>query len=169
MIEMRVAGVIVDPPTRIPVVLLRDPQDRRALRIYVSQDQAQAIFNAYKHQVPLRPFTHDLMINILKEWDLTVERVVIHSLQDNTFHAVVTVRQGEVKKDLDARSSDAIALALRANAPIWVFEEVIADASIPVDEEADEAEQQAFREFLANLRPEDLIQRGGWDEERHSS
>jgi len=97
---------------------------------------------------------------MLEAWEMTVERIVIHSLQDNTFYAIITVRKGEVKKDIDARPSDAIAIALRTRSPIWVMEEVIADASIPVDRDADEAEQRAFREFLENLRPQDLIQRG---------
>jgi hypothetical protein len=99
------------------------------------------------------------MVNILQEWNMTLERIIIHSLQDNTFYAVLTVRQGEVKKDIDARPSDAIALALRTNSPIWVMEEVIADASIPVDRDADEAERRAFREFISKLRPEDFTQR----------
>jgi hypothetical protein len=102
------------------------------------------------------------MANILEEWEMVLERVVIHSLQDNTFFAILTLRQGEVKKEIDARPSDAIALALRTNSPIWVMEEVIADASIPVDRDADEAERQAFRSFIENLRPEDFTQRRGF-------
>jgi hypothetical protein len=102
------------------------------------------------------------MVNFLEAWNLTLERIVIHSLQDNTFYAVLIVRQGEVKKEIDARPSDAIALALRTNSPIWVMEEVVADASIPVDRDADEAERRAFREFISNLRPEDLIKRSGF-------
>jgi hypothetical protein len=96
---------------------------------------------------------------MMDSWDMTLERVVIHSLQDNTFYAVLIVRQGELKKEIDARPSDAIALALRTDTPIWVMEEVVADASIPVDREADEAERRAFREFVSNLSPQDLIKR----------
>ncbi len=160
MIEMKVAGIALDAVTRSPIVLLRDSDDRRALPIYVGQDQARAIISALEDQVPPRPLTHDLMVNILEEWDMTLERVIIHSLKDNTFYAILTVRQGEAKKEIDARPSDAIALALRTGSPIWVMEEVIADASIPVDQDADEAERRAFREFLANLRPEDFSERG---------
>ncbi|MBD1937531.1 MULTISPECIES: bifunctional nuclease family protein [unclassified Microcoleus] len=160
MIEMKVAGIALDAATRSPIVLLRDAAERRALPIYIGQDQAKAIISALENQTPPRPLTHDLMANILEEWNLTLERVIIHSLQDNTFYAVLTVRHGEVKKEIDARPSDAIALALRTNTPIWVMEEVIADASIPVDRDADEAERQAFRAFISNLSPEDFIQRG---------
>jgi uncharacterized protein len=156
MIEMKVAGIALDAATRSPIVLLRDSSDRRQLPIYIGQDQARAIIGALENQTPPRPLTHDLMVNLLEEWDMTVERVVIHSLQDNTFYAILTVRQGESKKEIDARPSDAIAIALRTKSPIWVMEEVIADASIPVDRDADEAERQAFRDFVANLRPEDF-------------
>jgi bifunctional DNase/RNase len=160
MIEMKVAGIALDAATRSPIVLLKDAGDRRALPIYIGQDQAKAIISALENQAPPRPLTHDLVANILQAWDLTIDRVVIHSLQDNTFYAVLMVHQGEIKKEIDARPSDAIAIALRTNSPIWVMEEVIADASIPVDRDADEAERQAFRDFISKLRPEDFSQRG---------
>ncbi len=162
MIEMKVAGIAIDAVNRSPIVLLKDGTDRRALPIYINQDQAKAIIGALENQKPPRPLTHDLIVNILQAWDMTLERVVIHSIQDGTFYAILNVRQGEVKKEIDSRPSDAIAIALRTNTPIWVMEEVLADASIPVDRDADEAEQRAFREFLANLRPEDLIQGKGF-------
>jgi uncharacterized protein len=160
MIEMKVAGIALDAATRHPIVLLRDASERRALPIYIGQDQARAIINALENQAPPRPLTHDLMVNFFEAWGITLERVIIHSLQDNTFYAVLTLKQGETKKELDARPSDAIAIALRTNSPIWVMEEVIADASIPVDRDADEAERQAFRDFISRLNPEDFSQRG---------
>jgi hypothetical protein len=158
MIEMKVAGIALDAATRSPIVLLRDGADRRQLPIYIGQDQARAIIAALENQAPPRPLTHDLIVNILEGWDMALERVVIHALQDNTFYAILTVRQGETKKEIDARPSDAIAVALRTDSPIWVMEGVVADASMPVDRDADEAERQAFRDFLANLRPDDFIQ-----------
>ncbi|MBH8576004.1 bifunctional nuclease family protein [Nostocaceae cyanobacterium CENA369] len=161
MIEMKVAGIALDAITRSPIVLLKDASDRRALPIYIGQEQARAIMSALENQKPPRPLTHDLIVNILETWNMTLERVIIHSLQKDTFYAALIVQQGEVKKEIDARPSDAIAIALRTNTPIWVMEEVVADASIPVDRDADEAEQQAFREFISNLRPEDLIKRFG--------
>lgn len=160
MIEMKVAGIALDAVSRHPIVLLRDASERRQLPIFIGQDQARAIISALENQVPPRPLTHDLMANLLEEWDMVLERVVIHSLQDNTFYAVLMVRQGEVRKEIDSRPSDAIAIALRTKSPIWVMEEVVADASMPVDRDADEAERQAFRDFLATLRPEDFKQGG---------
>ena len=160
MIEMKVAGIAIDAANRSPIVLLKDSTDRRALPIYINQDQAKAIIGALENQKPPRPLTHDLIVNTLEVWNMVLERVVIHSIQEGTFYAILTVRQGEIKKEIDARPSDAIAIALRTNSPIWVMEEVVADASIPVDRDADEAEQRAFREFLVNLRPEDFMQGG---------
>ena len=159
MIEMKVAGIALDAVTRSPIVLLKDGSDRRALPIYIGQDQAKSIIGALEQQKAPRPLTHDLFINLFEMWGLELDRIIIHSLQDNTFFAVLCLKQGEVKKEMDCRPSDAIAIALRVGCPIWVMEEVIADASIPVDHDADEEERRAFRDFVAQLRPEDLIQR----------
>ena len=161
MLEMKVAGIALDAATRSPIVLLRDTAERRQLPIYIGQDQARAIINALENQAPPRPLTHDLLVNVLDEWSLDLERVVIHSLQDNTFYAILTMRNGETKKEIDARPSDAIAIALRTNSPIWVMEEVVADASIPVDRDADEAERQAFRDFLEDISPADFKKQRG--------
>jgi bifunctional DNase/RNase len=159
MIEMKVAGIALDAVTRSPIVLLKDGSDRRALPIYIGQDQAKSIIGALEQQKAPRPLTHDLFINLFEMWGLELDRIIIHSLQDNTFFAVLCLKQGEIKKEMDCRPSDAIAIALRVDCPIWVMEEVIADASIPVDHDADEEERRAFRDFVAQLRPEDLIQR----------
>lgn len=161
MIEMTVAGIALDAVTRSPIVLLKDGSDRRALPIYIGQEQAKAIIAVLEGQRPPRPLTHDLFVNLLEAWDMKLDRIIIHSLQDNTFYAVLCIHKGEVKKELDCRPSDAISIALRTNSPIWIMEEVVADASIPVDREADEEERQAFRDFVANLSPEELIKRSG--------
>jgi hypothetical protein len=160
MIEMKVAGIALDAISRNPVVLLRDTADRRALPIYIGPDQAKSIISALEKQDAPRPLTHDLFVNLLGDWEMSLERIVIHALKDNTFFAVLTVVQGEKRKELDARPSDAIAIALRTNASIWVMEEVVADASIPVDRDADEEETRAFRDFVSKLSPGDFSQRG---------
>ncbi len=161
MIEMKVAGIALDAVSRSPIILLKDAADRRALPIYISQEQAKAIINALEKQTPPRPFTHDLIVNMLDSCDIKVDRITINSLQDNTFYALIIINHNGVMKEIDARPSDAIAVAIRTKAPIWVIEEVIADASIPVDRDADEQERVAFRDFVSNLRPEDLIRKGG--------
>lgn len=162
MIEMKVAGIALDAVTRSPIVLLKDSQERRALPIYIGQEQAKAIISALERQKAPRPLTHDLFVSLIETWDMKLERIIIHSLQDNTFYAILCVRQGEVKKEIDARPSDAISIALRTDSPIWVMEEVIADASIPVDRDADEEERRAFKEFVSNIRPEDFSQHKGF-------
>jgi hypothetical protein len=161
MIEMKVAGIALDAITRSPIVLLKDSTDRRALPIYIGQEQARNIMAPLENQKPPRPLTHDLIVSIIEALNMSLEKVIIHSLQKDTFYASLILQHGENRKEIDARPSDAIAVALRTNAPIWVMEEVVADASIPVDRDADEAEQQAFRDFVSNLRPEDLIKRFG--------
>lgn len=159
MIEMKVAGIALDAISRSPIILLKDGSDRRALPIYVGPEQARAIISALEQDKPPRPLTHDLIINIMQTWDLVLDRIIIHSLQDNTFYAVLSLCQGETVKEIDCRPSDAIALALRTHSPIWVVEEVVADASIPVNREADEEDRQAFRNFISNLSPDELIKR----------
>jgi uncharacterized protein len=160
MIEMKVAGIALDAVTRSPIVLLKDSSDRRALPIFIGQDQARAIISALEKQQSPRPLTHDLINNLIETWEITLEKIIIHSLQDNTFYAVLCLNQNGVAKEVDCRPSDAIAIALRTDSPIWVMEEVVADASIPVDRDADEEERQAFRDFVANLSPDELIQKG---------
>ncbi len=162
MIEMKVAGIALDAVSRSPIILLKDASDRRALPIYISQEQAKAIVNALEKQTPPRPFTHDLIVNIFDSCKIKVERITINSLQDNTFYASIAINQNGQIREVDARPSDAIAIAIRTKAPIWVIEEVIADASIPVDRDADEQERQAFSNFVSNLCPDDLIRKGGY-------
>lgn len=157
MIEMNVAGIALDAITRSPIVLLKDASERRALPIYIGQDQARSIMNILENKVMPRPLTHDLLANTFEVWDIHLEKVIIHSLEDSTFYAVLCTKQDDESHEIDCRPSDAIALALRLDSPIWVVEEVISEASIPVDRDADEEERQAFREFVDNLSPEALI------------
>jgi hypothetical protein len=157
MVEMEVAGIALDAVNKVPIVILRDLGERRALPIWVGKAEANAILQALEDKEPVRPMTHDLMLNSWDEWGLSVERIVICALQDDTFYATITLANGEDKRHIDCRPSDAIAIALRADAPIWTMEEVIAEASIPIDQDADEAEQEEFRRFLQDVSPQDFI------------
>lgn len=159
MIEMRVAGIALDAVTRSPIVLLKDSSDRRALPIFIGQDQARAIISVLEGQQTPRPLTHDLIANIFDIWGMKVEKIIIHALKDNTFYAILAMSQGKVKKEIDCRPSDAISIALRTGSSIWVLEEVVADASIPVDQDADDAERKAFRDFVSDLSPNELIKK----------
>jgi len=156
---MKVAAIALDAVSRSPIVLLKDATERRALPIYIGQDQARSIIAALEQQPTPRPLTHDLMLNIFHVWNVKLDRVVINALEDNTFYALLCTKMGKKEKNIDCRPSDAIAIAVREGCPIWVMEEVVLDASIPVDREADEQEMEAFREFVAELSPEELIRR----------
>ena len=164
MIEMKVAGIVLNAASRSPMILLKDSTERRALPIFIGQDQAESIIKALEGHRPSRPLTHDLMANIFDDCDLKLERIIIHALTDDVFYAVLCIDINGVKKEIDCRPSDAVAIAIRLDSPVWVLEEVVADASIPVDRDADNAEREAFRKFVSELSPDRLIQKSGYKE-----
>jgi len=158
MVEMRVAGIALDAASRSPIVLLRDPSGRRQVPIWIDQAQAQNILMALNGEKPPRPLSHDLMVSLIEAGGLSLERVIVHAIEDNTFRAVLKLTDAEGDaSELDARPSDAIALALRTGSGIWMLEEVVADASIPVDAEADAKDQDQFRRFLDSVSPAELV------------
>jgi uncharacterized protein len=158
MVEMSVAGIALDAASRSPIVLLRDPAGRRQVPIWIDQAQAQNILAGMSGERPPRPLSHDLMVSLLAAGGLSLERVIIHTIEDNTFRAVLKlVNEAGEASELDARPSDAIALALRTDSGIWMLEEVVADASIPVNAEADAEDQEDFRRFLDRTSPADLV------------
>ncbi|MEY4298409.1 MAG: hypothetical protein RLZZ423_1588 [Cyanobacteriota bacterium] len=158
MVEMRVAGIALDAASRSPIVLLRDPSGRRQVPIWIDQAQAQNILAGLSEEPPPRPLSHDLMARLLAVGGLTLERVIIHTIEDNTFRAVLKLSDAAGgNHELDARPSDAIALALRTGSGIWMLEEVVADASIPVDAEADAEDAADFRRFLDAVSPAELV------------
>jgi len=158
MVEMRVAGIALDAASRSPIVLLRDPSGRRQVPIWIDQAQAQNIMAGLSTAPPQRPLSHDLMATLLSTGGLTLERVIITTIEDATFRAVLKLSgtDGE-SHELDARPSDAIALALRTGSGIWMLEEVVASASIPVDAEADAEDAADFRRFLEGISPAELV------------
>ena len=169
MIEMHVAGIGLDAASRSPIVLLRDSSGRRQVPIWIDQAQAQNILAGLRDEAPSRPLSHDLMVSLLEAGGLRLDRVIIHTIEASTFRAVLKLSQAagdgaaeEAAKaaatlELDARPSDAIALALRTGSSIWMLEEVVADASIPVDAEADAEDQDNFRRFLDSTSPAELV------------
>jgi bifunctional DNase/RNase len=158
MVEMRVAGIALDAASRSPIVLLRDPSGRRQVPIWIDQAQAQNILAGLSEERPHRPLSHDLMVALLAAGGLSLARVIIHAIEDSTFRAVLRLDQLDGQTvELDARPSDAIALAVRTGSPIWMLEEVVSDASIPVDAEADAQDQDRFRRFLDSVSPAELV------------
>jgi bifunctional DNase/RNase len=158
MVEMRVAGIALDAASRSPIVLLRDPSSRRQVPIWIDQAQAQNILAGLGEEPPPRPLSHDLMVALLDAGELELERVIIHAIEESTFRAVLKLSRADGQTfELDARPSDAIALAVRTGSSIWMLEEVVADASIPVDAEADAEDAADFRRFLDSVSPAELV------------
>jgi bifunctional DNase/RNase len=165
MIEMKVAGIVLNAASRSPMILLKDSSERRALPIFIGQDQADSIIKALEGHRPSRPLTHDLIAQIFDDCNIKLEKIIIHSLTDDVFYAVLCIKVNGTKKEIDCRPSDAVAIALRMDSPVWVLEEVVADASIPVDRDADNAEREEFRKFISSLSPDKLIEKGGYREQ----
>lgn len=156
MIEMKVAGVILDSQSKHPIVMLRDMEERKALLIWIGEPEANSILMALEGIQPPRPMTHDLLNNVLEQLGAKIERVVITDMRDQTFFAEIQGKRDEKPLTIDARPSDAIALALRADATIFVAESVMAANAVPINPQVEEEEDKAFKEFLDNVKPGDF-------------
>jgi bifunctional DNase/RNase len=159
-IEMRVSGLTMDPITNTPIVILKDLEEKKAIPIWIGIFEASAIATEIEKITFSRPMTHDLLNDIVKLLKTEVVRVDIHDLRNNTFFANIhLLREGKLIV-VDARPSDAIAIALRAGAPIYVDEKVI-EKSRNVDfgtkmTDLDRLKKEKLAEFLENLSPEDF-------------
>ena len=152
MRQMEVVGVRVEMPTNQPIVLLKETQGERYLPIWIGPMEATAIAYAQQGLVPVRPLTHDLMRDILEALDVQLRTVNITALRNGTFYADLIFSNG---KEVSARPSDSIALALRTGATIFAADEILEEAGIAIpDEQEDEVEK--FREFLDTISPEDF-------------
>jgi hypothetical protein len=160
-VEMKVRGLALDPLSNMPIIILRDEEDKRSLPIWVGIFEANAIALELEKISTPRPMTHDLIKNILDAVDARVLKVVVTDLKENTFFAVLHVQLGETEYTVDSRPSDAIALALRVAAPIYVDEEVVRKAK-SLDVATKEAETvkaddpERIREWLGSIKPEDF-------------
>jgi bifunctional DNase/RNase len=155
MIELSLVGVRVELPTNQPIVLLKEADGHRYLPIWVGAVEATAIAFALQGIQTPRPMTHDLLRDILEETDVTVERVLINELVDQTFFALIRLNTAGDAKEVSSRPSDAIALAVRVNVPIFADEDVLEQAGIELRDE-EESEVEKFREFLDQVTPEDF-------------
>ncbi len=157
MLEMKVKGLALDPSTNMPIVILKDLEEEQALPIWVGIFEANAIALEMESVPTPRPMTHDLIKNILEETEATVLRIVVNDLKDNTFYAEIILSLNGTEVAIDSRPSDAIALALRVDAPIYVAKKVLDEArsiDLTDPELADDKEQ--WKEWLEDLRPEDF-------------
>jgi bifunctional DNase/RNase len=153
---VEVLGVRIQLPSQTPIVLLRERDGTRHVPIWIGAVEATAIAYAMEGVVPARPLTHDLFAAVLGELDTTLERVVVTDLVDHVFHAELVLRHGDEVRVVSSRSSDAIALATRLAAPVFVSAEVLDEAGIELRDEDEEDEIEKFREFLEDLDPDDF-------------
>jgi len=157
MLEMKVRGLTLDPLSNMALVILRDLEGNRALPIWVGIPEANAIALEIEQVPTPRPMTHDLIKNILEGINAAVTRVVVHDLRDTTFYATIFLSLQGKEFPIDSRPSDAIAIALRAKAPIYVTPEVIERAgSMDVGAKQASEEPEQLKEWLDNLKPEDF-------------
>jgi uncharacterized protein len=154
-IEMTIKGLMVDPITNMPIIILKDRDGQRVLPIWVGIFEANAIALQMENISTPRPMTHDLLRNIIDDLAGSVSKVVVSDLRDNTFYALIYVTTPSDTVAIDARPSDAIALALRAQAPIFVEESVIDNAK-GVDFGTDKADSERLQKWLESLDPEEL-------------
>lgn len=161
MVQVRVAGVALDSAGQ-HVILLKPidelPGEGRILPIWIGAQEASSILIAVDGAVAPRPLAHDLMLSMLQSLDATVQQVAITRLEDGTFYAEVTLETPTGQRTIDARPSDAVALASRASAPVFVADEVLAEAGVPgvVVETDEEASLQEFQRFLEDVDPDDF-------------
>ncbi|MGB8260651.1 MAG: bifunctional nuclease family protein [Terracidiphilus sp.] len=155
-VEVRIRGLMMDPATNMPIVVLKDVGSETVMPIWVGIFEANAIAIEIEKMAAPRPMTHDLMRNVIRNLNARLERVVISELKDDTFYAVLWLRQGDDPLLIDARPSDAIALALRADCPIYVAEQVLQTAKLNAAGPADGPTAEQLRGWLEGLSDEDL-------------
>jgi uncharacterized protein len=167
MQEMVIYGVSFDLVGKQPIVLLKTTEGNKFLPIWIGHPEAAAILMKLQGAAPPRPLTHDLLAAMLGQLEARVTKITVTELRENTFYAIITVVQNGTEIEIDSRPSDAIALAVRAEAPIYAADDVIEESGIEFegdepDQESLQAEIEAkvseFREFLEDVTPEDFEQ-----------
>jgi bifunctional DNase/RNase len=155
-IEVRIRGLMMDPATNMPIVVLKDVASDTVMPIWVDIFVANAIALEIEKVAVPRPMTHDLTKNIIRHLNAQLEKVVITALKDETFYAVLWLRHEGEPMTVDARPSDAIALALRADCPIYVSEEVMQSAKLSTSGPPESPTAEQLRGWLEGLNDEDL-------------
>ena len=157
MIEMKVMGIAIDTATGSPIIVLNDKDNRKALPIWIGSAEASAIIRKIENIKVLRPMTHDLIIEIIEKTGYDVSRIEINDVEKDTYYSTIFLSDNEGNEiEIDSRPSDAIAVAIRAEAPIYVSAKVLADGSVSCDAEKDAAEAEEFRNFIQSIKPSDF-------------
>lgn len=152
---MKIKGLVVDPISKMPIVVLEDLNSERILPIWIGVFEANAIALKIENISTPRPMTHDLVKNFLEKLNISIEKVVVNDVRDNTFYAMIHCRYKDQTITIDSRPSDAIALSLRVDAPIFVEDEVVKKAhSLKFDDNLEDSEK--LKKWLENLKPENF-------------
>lgn len=154
-VEMKIRGLMMDPVTNMPIVVLKDVNGTSVLPIWVGIYEANAIALEIEKVTTPRPMTHDLIKNVLLGLDTRVSKVVVSDLRDDTFYAVITLERNGQSVTIDSRPSDAFALALRVDCPIFVEDEVLKHSKV-TNTTADKVDNEELRKWLENLNDEDI-------------
>jgi bifunctional DNase/RNase len=154
-IEMTIRGLMVDPITNMPIIILRDKDGQRVLPIWVGVYEANAIALQMENVTTPRPMTHDLLKNVIQDLRATIDKIVVSDLKENTFYALIHLTVDGEGMAIDARPSDAIALALRARAPIFVEDRVIDNAKT-LDFAPEKGDSERLQKWLESLDPDDM-------------
>jgi len=155
-IEMSIKGLMIDPITNMPIIILRDQEGQRILPIWVGVFEANAIALQIENVQTPRPMTHDLLKNIIDDLSAQVERIVVTELKENTFYALIHLRTNGHSIEVDARPSDAIALALRTRSPIFVEEAVIQNARSVESSRESSMDVTRLQKWLEGLSEDEL-------------
>jgi hypothetical protein len=155
-IEMSIKGLMIDPITNMPIIILRDQEGQRILPIWVGVFEANAIALQIENVQTPRPMTHDLLKNIIDDLSAQVERIVVTELKENTFYALIHLRTNGHSIEVDARPSDAIALALRTRSPIFVEEAVIQNARSVDSSRESSMDVTRLQKWLEGLSEDEL-------------
>ncbi|MDP9119972.1 MAG: bifunctional nuclease family protein [Acidobacteriota bacterium] len=155
---VEIKGLMLDPSSNVPIVILRDTQSQLFLPIWIGPHEAHAIASRIEGVEPPRPMTHDLLRSLVENLGASVEKIVISDLQESTFFALIYLRSGERSIPVDARPSDAIALALRTRAPIYVLRSVL-DKAQAADLATQASDEEKLKRWLEEISAEEL---GKW-------
>lgn len=157
MIEMKVMGIALDTRTGSPIVVLHDKENRKALPIWIGSAEASAIIRKIENLTVSRPMTHDLIINMIEKMGYELDKVEINDVEKETYYATLFLKDKQDNIiEIDSRPSDAIAIAIRVDAPIYVTANVISNGSVSTDSAKDEEEAQEFKKFVQSIKPSDF-------------
>ena len=157
MIEMKVMGIALDTRTGSPIVVLHDKDNRKALPIWIGSAEASAIIRKIGNLNVARPMTHDLIINLIEKTGYILDRVEINDVEKETYFATLFLKdENDNFIEIDSRPSDAIAIAIRVDAPIFVTANVLSNGSVSTDTAKDEEEAQEFKNFIQSIKPSDF-------------